>query len=178
MDDISGPPRHDMQNASKEAATCAVHLNATNRRRRLLGQRKTTGYLAYQRGAGRLHVTGEQPLPHPARVQPGQARHPVRQAGRVGGEPFLAVQHVLQHIAGGVACVRPGVDDQPRCPLRGEDVVGVQAGAQQDLAVGGVSQCAEQRDAGPAEARIDPASGAVRRAFLLELVRLRRAHLR
>jgi len=41
---------------------------------------------------------------------------------------------VLQHVVGGVADIRLGVDDQPRCPPRGENVVTVQVRAQQHLA--------------------------------------------
>jgi len=32
---------------------------------------------------------------------PAKARQPIRQSGRVGGQPVLAVQHVLQYVVGG-----------------------------------------------------------------------------
>jgi len=54
------------------------------------------GYLPHERPADRLlHAPGEQPLPDAVSVDPGQARHPVRKPGRVGGQAVLAVEHVL-----------------------------------------------------------------------------------
>ena len=59
--------------------------------------RELAGYVSQERRADRLlHAAGEQPPPNLARVNTGQVGHPVRQPGRVGSEPVLAVEHVLQ----------------------------------------------------------------------------------
>jgi len=45
----------------------------------------------------------------------------------------VTVEQVLESIIGGVADVGLGVDEQPRLPLGGKDVAGMQVGAQQHL---------------------------------------------
>src|SRR5215472_14855120 len=95
-------------------------------------RREPSGDVAHERRAdGLLHTAGEQPLPDPAAVQPGQVRHPQGERGRVGGQPVLTVEHVLEHVVRGVADIWLGVDDQPRCSYRSENVVTVQVRAQQ-----------------------------------------------
>lgn len=78
-----------------------------------------------------LHTPGEQPEPEPIGVEVEQASHPLHEAHRVGDQPLLAVEHVLQCVVGAVADVGLGVDHQPRFTLGGEDVAAVQIGTQQ-----------------------------------------------
>ena len=85
---------------------------------------------------------------------------------------------MLQDVVGGVADIGLGVNDQPRCPLGGEDVAAVQVRAQQNLVLRGAGQRPEQRDPGPRQPRIDPVAGTRGRLVLLELLRPDRAHLR
>ncbi len=96
----------------------------------------------------------------------------------VGGQPAVAVEHVLQQVVGGVTDIGLGVDYQPRFPLRGENVVTVQVGGKQHLAVRGVRQFPEQRDPGPGQAWVDAVGGSGGIVLLLEFLRPRRAHLR
>ena len=53
------------------------------------------------------------------------------------GQALIAVEHVLDGVEGRVADERLGVDHQPWLALGGEDVPGVQIGAQQDPLIGG-----------------------------------------
>ena len=69
---------------------------------------------------GSCTLRADSPLPHPVGVNPGQCRHPVGQPGWAGGQPVLAIEHVLQQVAGGVAGIGLGVDNQPRFRLRGQ----------------------------------------------------------
>jgi hypothetical protein len=71
---------------------------------------------------------------------------------------------VLERVVGGVADVRLGVDDQPRLARRGQHVAGVQVGGQQDLAVRGGRELAEQREAGADQAGIQGGQGGLVRA--------------
>ena len=52
---------------------------------------------------------------------------------------------MLDRVEGGVADARLGIDRQPRLPLGGEDVLGVQVGAQQHRVAGAARQLMQQR---------------------------------
>ena len=108
-----------------------------------------------------LHAAGEQPSPQPHRIQPAQAGHPPGQPGRVGVEPLLAVEQVLQRVVRRVTDVGLGVDDQPRLPLGGQHIARVQIGGQQHLPVGAGRHGPEQRDARPGQAWVDQPGAAV-----------------
>ena len=116
-----------------------------------------------------LDAAGEQPPPQPLGVQVQQGGHPVGQPARVGGQPALAVEQVLQHVVGRVADVRVGVDQQPRPAARGQHVARVQVDDQQQLRLGVPGQAAEQL---PCPARASPGSSTLRpgRVAGLELV--------
>ena len=77
----------------------------------------------------------------------------------VGCEPPAAVEHVLEHVVGGVAGVGLGVDDQPRFPLGSEHVAGVQVGAQQDVPRRRGGQRAEGGNAVPGEVGFGDGTG-------------------
>ena len=105
------------------------------------------------------NTAGEQPGPDPIDVGPGQARHPRCEPGRVCAQPLLAVEHVLQHVIGRIADVGLRIDDQPRFALRGEDVVGMKVGTEQNMVPRGGRQFPEQRDPGPRQSGVDPSAG-------------------
>ena len=63
---------------------------------------------------GLLHATGEQPESASFGFQSGRVGHPVDQLDGIGCQAGWTVEHVLQHVIGGVSDVGLGVDGQPR----------------------------------------------------------------
>jgi len=66
---------------------------------------------------------------------------------------------MLQPVVGRVADVGLGIDDQPGFPLRSEDVVGMQIGAQQNRTIRGRRQGSKECEAGSDEAWVESAGG-------------------
>jgi hypothetical protein len=87
---------------------------------------------------------GEQPQSETVGIEAEQLGHAAEQPVGLGGQPDIAVEHVLEGVVGGVAYVGLGVDDQPRLPFGGQHVAGMKIGAQQHFPVGGGRQLTEQ----------------------------------
>src|SRR5262249_36098549 len=81
------PPRARRQGAPGRPRRGAGRASAARGARGGLCGREPAGHLVHERRADRLlHAPGEQPLPDPGGVEPGQARQPRGQPGRVGGQ--------------------------------------------------------------------------------------------
>lgn len=89
-------------------------------------------------------------------------------------QPLLAGQQVLERIVGGVPDVGLRVDGQPRLPLGGQHVAGMEVGAQEQVSFIGCRQRAEQLDVVSGETAIEATSTG--RDLRLELVRPGVAH--
>ena len=80
-----------------------------------------------------------------------QVGHAPGEGAGVCVQALVAVEEVLKRVVGRVADVRLGIDHEPGFTLRGEHVLRVEVGAQQDVPVGSRRQRAKQCD--PSRAR-------------------------
>lgn len=93
--------------------------------------------------SGLLNTAGEQPQEQPLGVQAEQVSHLVGETSGICCQALVAVEHVLEHVVGGITGIRLGIDDQPWLPLSGQHVARVQVGAQHHVALGSGGQLAE-----------------------------------
>src|SRR5690606_7094744 len=99
----------------------------------------------------------EGPGPDADHVEAQQVRPVPEEARWVRRQALPDVEEVPRGVVGPVAHERPGVDDQPRLALGGEDVAGVGVGDQQDVVRPGTRQFPPRRDALPHQAGVGPA---------------------
>jgi hypothetical protein len=99
-------------------------------------------------------TAGEQPQHESAGIEFEQGSHTSGQAMGISVKPKIAVEQVLQGVVGGVADMGHGVDNEPRLPLGGKNIAGVQITAEQHPAIAAGGQLPEQCDSLSGQARV------------------------